>query len=50
MSRIEFHKVYDILGVELEERGESFYNPFLDRVIEDLEKKVRVLALGCGTF
>ena len=29
-SRAEFQKIYDRLGVELEERGESFYNPFLE--------------------
>ena len=28
-SRAEFQKIYDRLGVQLEERGESFYNPLL---------------------
>lgn len=35
-SRREFQKIYDTLGVKLEERGESFYNPFLPDVVEDL--------------
>jgi arginyl-tRNA synthetase len=35
-SRREFQKIYDILDVELEERGESFYNPFLPAVVGGL--------------
>ncbi|MDR7921686.1 arginine--tRNA ligase [Thermosynechococcus sp. PP45] len=35
-SRREFQKIYDLLDIELTERGESFYNPFLPAVIEDL--------------
>eukprot|EP00624_Nannochloropsis_granulata_P002440 evm.model.NODE_22250_length_37452_cov_20.338779.2 len=38
LSRGEFQKIYDALGVRLEERGESFYNPMLGEVISDLEK------------
>jgi len=38
LSRGEFQKIYDALGVRLEERGESFYNPMLGDVISDLEK------------
>ncbi len=37
-SRIEFEKIYDRLDISLVERGESFYNPFLSNVVEDLEK------------
>ncbi|MCA1903800.1 MAG: arginine--tRNA ligase [Cyanobacteria bacterium KgW148] len=37
-SRREFAKIYEILRVKLEERGESFYNPFLADVVTDLEK------------
>ncbi|KAK0593055.1 hypothetical protein LWI29_029974 [Acer saccharum] len=36
ISRKEFDKVYNCLGVELEEKGESFYNPYIPRVIEAL--------------
>eukprot|EP00566_Odontella_aurita_P005121 CAMPEP_0113596738 /NCGR_PEP_ID=MMETSP0015_2-20120614/40522_1 /TAXON_ID=2838 /ORGANISM="Odontella" /LENGTH=621 /DNA_ID=CAMNT_0000504325 /DNA_START=22 /DNA_END=1884 /DNA_ORIENTATION=- /assembly_acc=CAM_ASM_000160 len=37
-SRVEYQKIYDALNIEgLEERGESFYNPFLNGVVEDLE-------------
>ncbi|MFN9620401.1 MAG: arginine--tRNA ligase [Synechococcaceae cyanobacterium] len=35
-SRREFQKIYDRLRIRLSERGESFYNPFLGAVVEDL--------------
>ncbi|MEY4351795.1 MAG: Arginine--tRNA ligase [Cyanobacteriota bacterium] len=35
-SRREFQQIYDRLGVVLQERGESFYNPFLAAVVADL--------------
>jgi arginyl-tRNA synthetase len=37
-SRQEFQIIYDLLDVRLVERGESFYNPFLSGIVEDLEK------------
>lgn len=37
-SRKEYQKIYDTLSIEgLMERGESFYNPFLNKVVKDLE-------------
>ena len=36
-SRREFQQIYDRLGIELQERGESFYNPYLPAVVADLE-------------
>jgi arginyl-tRNA synthetase len=36
-SRREFQVIYDILDINLNERGESFYNPFLPAVITELE-------------
>ena len=36
-SRAEFDKVYDILGVQLKETGESFYNSMIPGVIEELQ-------------
>ncbi|MEL4896876.1 arginine--tRNA ligase [Crocosphaera sp. Alani8] len=36
-SRREFQKIYDELDVELTERGESFYNPYLENVIIALD-------------
>lgn len=39
LSRIEFQKVYDRLDIKLEERGESFYNPFLSDVLQFLTDK-----------
>ena len=38
-SRREFQVIYDRLDIKLNERGESFYNPFLSGVVEDLEKQ-----------
>jgi arginyl-tRNA synthetase len=35
-SRREFQVIYDRLNVKLTERGESFYNPYLSAVVEDL--------------
>lgn len=36
ISRKEFQKVYDRLGVRLEEHGESFYNSMIPSAIDDL--------------
>ncbi len=35
-SRKEFQKIYDLLDIHLTERGESFYNPLLPAIVEDL--------------
>jgi len=35
-SRREFQVIYDLLDIKLTERGESFYNPLLPTVVEDL--------------
>jgi arginyl-tRNA synthetase len=35
-SRREFQKIYDQLAIQLSERGESFYNPHLQGVVDDL--------------
>ncbi len=37
-SRQEFQIIYDLLDINVEERGESFYNPLLPEVVEDLNK------------
>ncbi|OIW03712.1 hypothetical protein TanjilG_29747 [Lupinus angustifolius] len=39
ISRTEFHRVYERLGVQLEEKGESFYNPYIPSVLEQLGNK-----------
>ncbi|KAG8656972.1 arginine--tRNA ligase, chloroplastic/mitochondrial isoform X2 [Manihot esculenta] len=39
ISRKEFDKVYQRLGVHLEEKGESFYNPFIPGVLEGLSNQ-----------
>lgn len=38
-SRKAFEQIYQILDIKIEERGESFYNPFLPLLIQDLERK-----------
>ncbi len=38
-SRKEFNEIYKNLKIKIKERGESFYNPFLKSVIEDLNLK-----------
>ena len=38
LSRIEFRKIYDILDVFINERGESFYNPMLASLVNELEE------------
>ncbi|MEG3440355.1 arginine--tRNA ligase [Pannus brasiliensis CCIBt3594] len=40
-SRREFKKIYDRLTIhpDLTERGESFYNPYLESVVEELDKQ-----------
>ncbi|XP_075652080.1 arginine--tRNA ligase, chloroplastic/mitochondrial-like isoform X4 [Castanea sativa] len=39
ISRNEFNRVYQRLGVQLEEKGESFYNPYIPAVLEELTSK-----------
>lgn len=39
VSEHAFKQIYDTLDVQIQTRGESFYNPFLKNVIEDLETK-----------
>ena len=36
-SRKEFQIIYDLLDIKLNERGESFYNPYLANVVKDLK-------------
>lgn len=37
-SRREFQVIYDLLDVHLIERGESFYNPLLPAIVEELDR------------
>lgn len=39
ISRKAYQQIYDLLGVKLTERGESFYNSMLPEVVADLEAK-----------
>ncbi len=38
-SRREFQVIYDLLDIEITERGESFYNQMLPDVVQDLAQK-----------
>ncbi|GAX20090.1 arginyl-tRNA synthetase [Fistulifera solaris] len=39
-SRVEFEKIYRMLNIQgLQERGESFYNPYLKDVVDELKAK-----------
>jgi len=38
VSRHGFQEIYDLLKVRIQERGESFYNPFLKETVEELER------------
>ncbi len=37
-SRREFQVIYDLLDIKLDERGESFYNPFLGDIVSELKE------------
>lgn len=39
ISRKAYQEIYDILDIKLIERGESFYNPMLENVVNELEAK-----------
>lgn len=39
ISRKAYQEIYDLLNVCINERGESYYNPWLADVVADLEKK-----------
>ncbi|MES2273843.1 MAG: arginine--tRNA ligase [Chlamydiota bacterium] len=39
ISRKGFQEIYDLMNVRIVERGESFYNPMLKEVVEELEQK-----------
>lgn len=36
---LEFQKIYDALGITLVERGESFYQEMMPRVVKEIEDK-----------
>lgn len=46
ISRKAFEAIYDLLDVKIEERGESFYNPFLADIVADFEKKGLITISG----
>lgn len=46
ISRKAFQAIYSLLDVEIEERGESFYNPFLADIVADFERKGLITLSG----
>lgn len=46
ISRKAYQEIYDLLGVTLIERGESFYNPMLPETVKNLESKGLVTLSG----
>ena len=38
-SRLQFEEIYSILDIKIEEKGESFYNPFIPEMLEELRAK-----------
>lgn len=47
ISRKAYQEIYSLLDVTLEERGESFYNEMLPKIIEELEEK-KLISLSEG--
>lgn len=47
ISEEAFKKIYEILDIRIQTRGESFYNPYLKQVINDLKDK-NLLTLSDG--
>lgn len=39
ISRLAYQEIYDMLDVKIEERGESYYNPLLSDVVDELKQK-----------
>lgn len=35
---VEFQKIYDRLDIKLTEKGESFYQTRMEKIVEDLQK------------
>jgi arginyl-tRNA synthetase len=38
-SRREFQVIYNLLDIKIAERGESFYNPFLEDIVKELDEQ-----------
>lgn len=47
ISRLSYEQIYSLLDVKLQERGESFYNPYLADIVKNfLEQKIAVESEG----
>lgn len=39
ISAIAYHEIYEILDIKIIDRGESYYNPVLESIVQELEAK-----------
>lgn len=39
ISSVAYHKIYDLLNIKIVDRGESYYNPLLAGLVQELEAK-----------
>lgn len=39
ISSVAYHKIYDLLNIKIVDRGESYYNPLLAGLVQELESK-----------
>jgi len=39
LSRVAYEEIYDLLNIHTTDRGESFYNPYLQKIVDELDKK-----------
>lgn len=46
ISRVGFQEIYDLMQVRILERGESFYNPYLKDVVDELQQKGLITVSG----
>ena len=47
LSRIAYEEIYELLNINIIDRGESFYNPYLKKIIDDLESK-NIISISDG--
>lgn len=43
---LEFEKIYEKLNISIIERGESFYQNHMEKLVEELEAKGKILMLN----
>jgi arginyl-tRNA synthetase len=46
ISRKAYQEIYDLLGIRITERGESYYNPLLKQVVDEVTEKGLIVDSG----